>query len=125
MSGAAFAQIWTGGAMWDGWRSGRPRYATPALRDGQFHFCRLLYPSAYREAGGSGWRTDYPGADINFSIRFAELTKTAVGKDHDGEPEHFVVRSSDDDALFHCPFVHMEDPGTTRFSEADVQQLRK
>jgi hypothetical protein len=125
MSVGAFAQIWTGGAMWDGWRNGRPRYATPALRDGQFHFCRLLYPSAYREAGGSGWRTDYPGADINFSIRFAELTKTAVGKDHDGEPEHFVVRSSDDDALFHCPFVHMEDSGTTRFSDADVQQLRK
>jgi uncharacterized protein DUF4159 len=125
ISGVAAAQIWSDRGMWDGWRAGRPRYATPALRDGQFHFCRLMYPSAYREAGGSGWRTDYPGADINFSIRFAELTKTAVSKDHDGEPEYFVVRSSDDDALFQCPFVHMEDPGTTRFSEADVQQLRK
>src|SRR5688500_11936677 len=89
--GGAFAQIWPGN-MWDGWRGGRPRYATATLRDGEFHFCRLMYQSAYREAGGSGWRTDYPGADINFSIRFAELTKAAVSKDHDGELEHFVVR---------------------------------
>ena len=84
----------------------------------------LCTPATVREAGGSGWRTDYPGADINFSIRFAELTKTAVSKDHDGEPEYFVVRSSDDDALFACPFIHMEDPGTADSSDADVQQLQ-
>jgi hypothetical protein len=125
LAGTAYAQIWSGRDMWRGWRGEPPRFATPALRDGQFHFCRLLYPSAYREDGGSGWRTDYPGADINFSIRFAELTKTAVSKDPDGQPEHFVVRSSGDDALFSCPFVHMEDPGTTRFGEADIVQLRR
>lgn len=121
----ASAQIWTGGRMWRGGRGERPRLPAPALRDGQFHFCRLAYYSDRGEAGGQGWRTDYPGADINFSIRFAELTKAAVSKDHDGEPEYFVVRSSEDDALFACPFVHMEDPGTAEFSDADVQQLRK
>jgi hypothetical protein len=25
------------------------------------------------QAGGSGWRTDYPGSDNNFSVRLAEL----------------------------------------------------
>ena len=83
-----------------------------------------MYPSAWREAGGQGWRTDYPGADINFSIRFAELTKTAVGIDGEGDPEYFVVRSSGDENLFRCPYVHIEDAGTARFSVEDVEQLR-
>ena len=125
LASAAYAQTWSGRDMWRGFRGDPPRFATPSLKDGQFHFCRLMYPSAHREDGGQGWRTDYPGADINFSIRFAELTKAAVAKDREGEPDHVVVRSSGDAALFNCPFVHMEDPGTARFSEADVLQLRQ
>ena len=122
IAAVAYGQIWTG--MWDGWRGEPPRYATRAIRDGRFHFCRLMYPSVRREAGGSGWRTDYPGADINFSIRFAELTKSAVGTDGEGDPEYFVVRSSGDENLFRCPFVHIEDAGTAEFSVADVEVLR-
>lgn len=110
--------------MWRGWRGEPPRFATRAIHDGQFHFCRLLYPSFTREAGGQGWRTDYPGADINFSIRFAELTTTAVSVDGEGDPEYFVVRSSGDDNLYRCPYVHIEDAGTARFSESDVARLR-
>lgn len=127
LAGGVYAQqIWTGGGrMWDGFRGAPPRYATPALGDGAFHFCRLMYYSDRREDGGQGWSTDYPGADINFSIRFSELTKAAVGKDQDDEPEHFVVRSSGDDALFQCPFVTMEDAGTAALSNTDVLQLRK
>jgi hypothetical protein len=123
--GAAYAQIWTGNDMWRGWRGEPPRFATRALKDGSFHFCRLMYASAYREQGGQGWRTDYPGADINFSIRFAELTKTAVSIDGEGDPEYFVVRSSGDDSIFHCPFVHIEDAGTAEFTNEDVAQLRE
>ena len=124
LAAAASAQIWTGGEMWDGWRGEPPRFATRALKDGRFHFCRLMYTSSRREAGGQGWRTDYPGADINFSIRFAELTKTAVGIDGEGDPEYFVVRSSGDDNIFHCPFVHIEDAGTAHFTDEDIVQLR-
>jgi hypothetical protein len=122
-AGVAYAQIWTDRGMWRGWRGEPPRYPTAALRDGQFHFCRLMYDSDRGEAGGQGWRTDYPGADINFSVRFSELTKAAISKDHDGEPEYFVV-GIDDPALFRCPYVHMEDVGTASFSESDVRQLR-
>ena len=125
LAAAAYAQIWTGNDMWRGWRGEPPRFATHALKDGQFHFCRLMYPSAYREAGGQGWRTDYPGADTNFSIRLGELTKTAVSIDGEGDPEYFVVRSSGDDNIFHCPFVHIEDAGTAEFTDADVVQLRE
>jgi hypothetical protein len=122
---AAYSQIWSGGDMWRGWRGEPPRFATPAIRDGQFHFCRLLYSSFTREPGGQGWRTDYPGADINFSIRFAELTRTAVGIDGGGDPEHFVVRANgEDDSLYRCPFVHIEDAGTARFNDVEVAELR-
>ena len=124
ISASAYAQIWSGD-MWRGWRGEAPRFATRAISDGEFHFCRLMYPSAWREAGGSGWRTDYPGADINFSIRFAELTKTPVSIDGEGEPEHFVVRSSGDDNLFRCPYVHIEDAGTANFSDTDAARLRE
>ena len=120
---AAYGQIWTD--MWNGWRGERPRFATEAIRDGQFHFCRLMYESWSREAGGQGWRTDYPGADINFSIRFGELTKTAISRNGEGDPEYFVVRASGDDSLFRCPFVHIEDAGTVRFSDIEVGELRR
>jgi hypothetical protein len=128
LASGVYAQIWTGGGrMWGGFRGEPPRFATPALRDGTFHFCRLMYPHHPDrfEQGGTGWTTDYPGADINFSVRFSELTKAAVGRDHDNEPEYFVVRSSGDEALFDCGFVTMEDAGVALLSEQDVVQLRK
>ena len=121
IAGAASAQIWSD--MWRGSRGEPPRFPTAVIRDGQFHFCRLMYQSAVREAGGQGWRTDYPGADINFSVRFSELTKAAVSRNGEGDPEHFVVQASDD-SLFRCPYVHIEDAGTARFTDVEVGQLR-
>ena len=35
-----------------------------------------MFTSDHREK--QGWGTDYPGADINFSIRVSELTKINV-----------------------------------------------
>ena len=74
--------------------------------------------------GGQGWRTDYPDADINFSIRLSELTKTHVSRQPDGEPNHFVVRLTDD-TLFQCPFVDMEDIGAAEFTDDEVVRLRE
>ncbi len=49
-----------------------------------FNFCRGIYTSGRREAGGQGWSTDYPDAERNFSIRLSELTKTRVTFDASG-----------------------------------------
>ena len=49
------------------------RTPTPQSFDGSFNFCRVMFQSDRREK--QGWATDYPGADINFSVRLAELTK--------------------------------------------------
>jgi hypothetical protein len=104
-------------------RGAPPKLATAESFDGGFNFCRLMYDSIRREPGGMGWATDYPGADTNFSIRLSELTKTRVSRMPDGEPNHLVVRATED-ALFQCPFVQMSDAGTAGFSDEEVTSLR-
>ena len=118
--GVAQAQrIWAGGY-------GRtpPRFPTATTFDGAFHFCRAIFRSDRREK--QGWSTDYPGADLNFSVRLAELTKTRVTMVREGGepfPDAVVVRLTDD-ALFQCPFLFMEDAGTARFSPEEGARLR-
>lgn len=114
--------------MW-GQRGGRffrgaPRFATPESFDGSFNFCRVMYESTRREAGGQGWWTDYPGSDINFSVRLSELTKTRVSWQPTGEPNHLVIRLTDAE-LFQCPWVVIEDAGTASFSDIEVERLRE
>ena len=60
-----------------------PKFPTATTFDGNFHFCRVMFTSDRREK--QGWGTDYPGADINLSVRLAELTKVRVTMTHDGE----------------------------------------
>jgi hypothetical protein len=113
-------RIWTGFA-------GRtpPRFATATTFEGSFHFCRIMFDSNRREK--QGWYTDYPGADLNFSVRLSELTKVRVKMTQDGDevvPDAVVVRLTDD-ALFHCPFTFMQDAGTVRFKDDEVERLRQ
>jgi hypothetical protein len=119
---AAAAQIWAGG--YGG--STPPRFPTAATFSGGFNFCRVMFRSDHRQK--QGWRTDYPGADINFSIRVAELTKINVTMQNDSsevpEPDAVVVRLTDD-ALFNCPFIFMEDAGTLRFMQPEVARLQE
>jgi hypothetical protein len=119
---AVYAQrIWAGGFY------GRtpPKFPTATTFDGNFHLCRVMFTSDHREK--QGWSTDYPGADINLSVRLSELTKLRVTLTYDGEgevPDAVVVRLTDD-ALFQCPFTLMEDAGTARFSDREVERLRQ
>ena len=102
-----------------------PRFPTATTYDGSFNFCRILFESDRREK--QGWGTDYPGADINFSVRLAELTKVRVKfTDEGGErvPDAVVVRLTDD-WLFQCPFTLMEDAGTARFTDVEIERLRE
>jgi hypothetical protein len=100
-----------------------PRFPNAASYDGAFSFCRGMYTVARREAGGQGWSTDYPDADVNFSIRFSELTKTRVSRQATGDPNHLVMQLTDP-YLFECPFLLMSDVGTLELDEAEVESLR-
>jgi hypothetical protein len=120
ISAASAQRIWAG-------FYGRtpPRFPTATTYDGSFNFCRVLFASDRREK--QGWGTDYPGADINFSVRLAELTKVRVKfTDEAGErvPDAVVVRLTDD-WLFQCPFTLMEDAGTARFTDVEIERLRQ
>ena len=101
-----------------------PRTPTADTFGHGFVFCRGVYTSGRREAGGSGWSTDYPDAERNFSIRLSELTRTRVKFNKDGEPDYVTVGLTDE-ALFECPYLHMEDVGTIFLSEKDVAALRQ
>ena len=119
---AGFAQrIWFGGYGYT-----PPRFPTADTFQGSFNFCRAMFQSNRREK--RGWSTDYPGADLNFSTRLAELTKAPVTMRLDAEGEDaadaVVVRLTDD-ALFKCPYLLMQDAGTAVFSPDEVVRLRE
>lgn len=119
---AGFAQrIWFGGYGYT-----PPRFPTEQTFKGSFNFCRTMFQSNRREK--RGWSTDYPGADLNFSTRLAELTKAPVTMRQDAEgedaPDAVVVRLTDD-ALFKCPYLLMQDAGTAAFNPDEVVRLRE
>ena len=99
------------------------RVATERDFDGRFHYCRLLYRPAMNGWGGS-WRTDYPNADINLSVRLSELTKIWVSRNTAGAPNHLLVRPGGEE-LFQCPLVIMSAPGSASIDEAEAKRLRE
>ena len=90
--------------------------------DGRFNFCRGYYSSNRPEAGGQGWRTDYPGADNNFSVRLSELSFVRVKMKPDGQPDNVVIRLTDP-LLYRCGVLYMEDVGTA-LQRREVESLR-
>lgn len=99
-----------------------PPVATDEDFDGRFHYCRLVYRGASNGNGGS-WRTDYPNADINMSIRLSELTKIPVSKEA-GSPKPLLVRIAGDE-LFQCPLVIMSAPGSAIIDDTEAPRLRE
>jgi hypothetical protein len=99
------------------------RMARPDSFDGRFHYCRGQYRMNPAGDGGS-WLTDYPLADIDLSIRLAELTKMRVGFDAPGQPQHLIVPLTGVE-LFKCPMIMMQEVGRLFFNDEDAAQLRK
>ena len=124
-AGALALIVPSAAAQWGdfGWRWRAPRYRPAGQQDGTFSFCRLMFTSVRREPSGSGWTTDYPYADINFSIRLSELTKTPVSLVHKDQPNYWVVRLTDE-TLFDCPFIMASDIGTVGLSPEERDGLR-
>lgn len=120
-AGALAQRIWSGGYGYT-----PPRFPTTESFKGSFNFCRAMFQSNRREK--RGWSTDYPGADLNFTTRLAELTKAPVtlrpDEDEGEAPDAVVVRLTDD-ALFKCPYLLMQDAGTAVFSGAEAIRLRE
>ncbi len=110
-------------------RGGRSRGTPPVWPeahdfDGHFMYCRGFTEPQWRTSSGSGWSTDYPAADSNFSVRVAELTKVPVKFRENRQPHHVVVPLVDP-LLYHCPMLFMSDIGAASFSGEEVQRLRE
>ena len=74
---------------------------------------------------GGGWSTDYPDADLNFSTRLGELTKTPISRDkRTGEPNHLIVPLTDP-LLFRCPFIMMFEVGNFYIDDNEARILRE
>jgi len=99
------------------------RMARPADFDGTFQFCRIMFDDNPAGDGGD-WSVDWPRADINLSIRLSELTKTTVGRAPSGDPNHLLMRLSDD-TLFQCPLVVMTEVGSIFIHEEEAERLRE
>ncbi len=99
------------------------RYAPAVMPDASFVICRLAYTQVRREQSGIGWETDYPYAEINLMTRLAELTKTRISRDQNGDPNFYVIRLTDDQ-LFNCPIVIASDAGTIGITAAQAERLR-
>lgn len=100
-----------------------PRMAKASDFDGSILFCRGHYTSSRTEENGSGWWTDYPGADHNFLVRLSELTEVRVRFDRNRQP-FYVVVGLHDPLLFKCPILFMEDVGTIDLQDREVPRLR-
>jgi hypothetical protein len=100
------------------------RFAPTEMPDADFAVCRIMYQSVRSEASGAGWSTDYPLGENNLMIRFSELTRARVSVDRRKQPNHWVVRLTDD-ALFNCPYTVASDVGTMGLSDEEVLKLRE
>jgi hypothetical protein len=101
----------------------RLRMAPGEMPDRRFTVCRIMYSQVRSEPAGAGWQTDYPYGEINLMIRLSELTKTPVSFGGERQPNHWVVRLTDD-ALFNCPYTVASDVGTIGLSAPEAERLR-
>jgi hypothetical protein len=116
IAGLAWGQFRGGGSSVDA------HLARDDSFDGKFHYCRAVYRLNPRGDGGS-WLTDYPGADIDLSIRLSELTKVRVSFDGTGQPNHLIVRLTGEE-LFRCPMILMQEVGRLYITDEDAVALR-
>src|SRR5688572_24266840 len=106
-----------------GFGGGSLRMAPVEMPDRNFAVCRIMYNSVRSEEAGAGWQTDYPYGEINLMIRFSELTKAPVSFRQGRQPNHWVVRLTDDQ-LFNCPYTVASDVGTMGLSRLEGERLR-
>ena len=114
-------------AQW-GWGVGEgnlpPRFPPESMPDRDFAFCKVMYDQVRYEELGMGWSTDYPYAGINLMHRLEDLTTARISTDRHGQPNHWVVRLTDDE-LFQCPFIMASDVGTIGITGAEAVRLRE
>ncbi len=97
--------------------TGTPVWTNPnGFTKDVFTFARIRYSQHYRR--GSGWATDTPDSDLNFSYRLQQMTSMKV------DPDGRILNVSDPDVL-NYPWIYIVEPGGLSFSEEEVVAMRK
>ena len=96
--------------------SGEIRHIVIRLTDPELYRCPFVMMT---EPGGSF----FDAADANLSIRLSELTRTRISRDASGEPNHVLLRLTDD-LMFQCPFIMMTEVGALYISPPEAERLR-
>ncbi len=99
-----------------------PNWSNPAgFEKDVFTFARVRYTRGrgnfYRRRG-SGWGTDMPDSDLNFSYRLQQMTSLRV------DPDGRVLDLTDPD-LVNYPWIYLVEPGGMYLSEQEASALRK
>src|SRR5688500_7884606 len=90
--------------------------------DGQFTVVRLRWDSGFggfRRGGfGAAWNHDYPRAEHHLSLILRELTALDI------RPDHSLVLTLDDPALFNYPIAFMWEPGFWNLTDREASSFR-
>ena len=108
--------------------SGIPKRITDAneieFKYSSFTFARIKYsgpPGGRRSSRGlarSRWATDYPDADLNFSLHFQNETGLKT------TPDSIVVELTDPN-LLKLPFIYLVEGGSLHLTSEEIGSLRK
>jgi hypothetical protein len=93
----------------------------PRFQKDVFTFVRIEYdvdPDHPGHLGNDRWKADFPDSDMNFSYRVQQITSLKV----DPNPIHLRLT---DKRLFDYPFIYIIEPGKLKFSDEEVEILRK
>ena len=110
-----------------GYRSADNRNGVPVWESNQhfphdvFTFVRVRYSDfggGYGRYRGGDWSTDYPDADLNFSLRLQQLTSIKVNP-------YPIILDLTDPQLFDYPFLYMIEPGGIALTLPEAEALRK
>lgn len=85
-----------------------------------FTFVRVQYNSYGNYSRWGRWATDFPDSDLNFSFRLQQLTSIKVAFHEEGK-----VLELTDEEIYDYPFLYLIEPGDLRFSDAEVESLRR
>lgn len=85
----------------------------------EFHFTRMYYRGNSYDRGwrGGSWTTDYPEAEVHFTMGVGRLTRVDIG-------EARMLKLTDD-TIFNYPWLYAVEVGRWYLDETDAARLRE
>ncbi len=91
----------------------------PSWPTNEFHFTRMYYQGNSYDRGwrGGSWTTDYPEAEVHFTMGVGRLTRVDIG-------EARMLKVTDD-TIFNYPWLYAVEVGRWYLDETDAARLRE